>query len=562
MSGAPLRGGSSVSGTSVGESSAIGPARADGPAVDYLIVGAGTAGCVLANRLSADAKQQVLLLEAGGGDSHPYVRMPMGFIKALQRPELTWGLHSEPEPQLNGRRIALPRGKLLGGSSSINGLFHIRGHRAVFDEWARAGCIGWAYDEVLPYFIRSESSWRGQGPFHGAAGPLRIKSIDTELLLEAPLREAARLAGYGLSDDYDGEQQDGMARGEVNIDAQGRRHSSARAYLHPVRDRANLKVETRAQARRILFEGGRAIGVEFEQAGRLRQVRARREVILCGGAYHSPHLLLLSGVGPGADLRKLGIEVVADRPGVGGNLIEHPRMPLQFRTKQPITFINQLRFDRAVVSALRWALTGSGPFANQICSGTVLLRTDPEMVRPDFQLLCNPIRLDAGLWFPAVKRPAEHSLYVTVCQLQAKSRGRVSLRSADPGDAPKIELGLFTHQDDFANMRAGVRAARALYAQDPLRDLIAAETLPGGELISDQQLDDSIRALGGITHHPVGTCAMGVGPQAVVDAHLRVYGVLGLRVVDASVMPSIPGANTNAATVMIAEKAADLIRQA
>lgn len=526
---------------------------------DFVIVGAGTAGCVLANRLSADPANRVALIEAGGPDRHPYVRMPMGFLKALQNPALTWQFQSEPEPAMNGRRIPIPRGRIWGGSSSINGMFHIRGHRRDFDDWAAAGCTGWRYDEVLPYFRRSETSWRGEGPYHGGSGPLQVNRIDTRRLLAEPLREAAARAGHRVNDDYDGEHHDGIAPGEVAIDRRGRRHSSARAYLHPALQRPNLQPFSHAQVQRVVVEGGRAVGVEFVQAGRRRRLRATREVILSGGAYGSPQLLMLSGIGSGPELQALGLEVVKHLPGVGGNLIEHPRMPLQFRAAAPVTFLSQLRFDRAVMNVLRWALAGSGPFATQICSGTVLLKSQAQLDRPDIQLLCNPVRIDARLWFPGVAREQEHCFYITVCQLYARSRGRVSLRSPDPADAPRIALNLFTHPDDLVSMREGIRAARAIYRQLPQAGLIDRETLPGAELESDAQLDAAIAQLGGITHHPVGTCAMGIGPEAVVDPELRVHGIAGLRVVDASIMPSIVGGNTNAATLMIGEKAADLI---
>ena len=526
---------------------------------DFVIVGAGTAGCVLANRLSADPAHRVALIEAGGPDRHPFVRMPMGFLKALQNPALTWQFQSEPEPAMNGRRIPIPRGRIWGGSSSINGMFHIRGHRLDFDDWAAAGCSGWSYDEVLPYFRRSETSWRGEGPYHGGSGPLQVNRIDTRRLLAEPLREAAAHAGHRVNDDYDGEHHDGIAPGEVAIDRRGRRHSSARAYLHPALQRPNLQPYSHAQVQRVIVEGGRAVGVDFLQDGQRRRLRAAREVILCGGAYGSPQLLMLSGIGPSEHLQPLGIEVAKHLPGVGANLIEHPRMPLQFRARAPVTFLSQLRFDRAVLNVLRWAITGSGPFATQICSATVLLKSQPQLDRPDIQLLCNPVRIDARMWFPGVASEQEHCFYITVCQLYARSRGRVSLRSADPADAPRIALNLFTHPDDLVSMREGLRAARAIYRQLPQAALIDRETIPGADLESDVALDAAIAQLGGITHHPVGTCAMGTGPDAVVDPQLRVHGVAGLRVVDASIMPTIVGGNTNAATLMIGEKAADLI---
>jgi choline dehydrogenase len=396
-------------------------------------------------------------------------------------------------------------------------------------------------------------------PTTAATAPCRSTRIDTRRLLAEPLREAAARAGHRVNDDYDGEHHDGIARGEVAIDRRGRRHSSARAYLHPALQRPNLQAHSHAQVQRVVVEAGRAVGVEFIRGGQRRRLRATREVLLCGGAYGSPQLLMLSGIGPGEHLQSLGIEAVKHLPGVGANLIEHPRMPLQFRARGPVTFLSQLRFDRAVLNVLRWAITGSGPFATQICSGTVLLKSQPQLDRPDIQLLCNPVRIDARMWFPGVASEQEHCFYITVCQLYARSRGRVSLRSADPADAPRIALNLFTHPDDLVSMREGLRAARAIYRQLPQAALIDRETIPGADLESDVALDAAIAQLGGITHHPVGTCAMGTGPDAVVDPQLRVHGVAGLRVVDASIMPTIVGGNTNAATLMIGEKAADLI---
>lgn len=529
-------------------------------AFDYIVVGAGSAGCVVANRLTADGVHTVLLLEAGGPDNHPLVRMPMGFLQALRRPELTWGYQSEPEPELQGRHILVPRGKLLGGSSSINGMFHIRGHRRDFDDWRDRGCVGWGYADVLPYFRRSESNWRGDSAWHGGSGPVQVRRIDGRKLSTDALRRAAEAAGHPDLADYDGGGDNlGFAQGDVAIDACGRRSSTARAYLHPILDRTNLTVHTRAQARRVILEEGRATGIEYLQGGELRRARARREVVLCGGAYNSPQLLMLSGIGPGEELQRHGIPVVAPLQGVGANLIEHPRMAMQYHASRGVAFTRELRFDRAMVSVMRWALAGGGTFGNQVCSGTVLLKTDPSLDRPDVQLLCSPVRIDAHLWFPGIRQPKPHGFYITVCQLYPKSRGRVTLRSADPLAAPSIRFNLLSHPDDYETMRRAIRATRRLYATPPQADLVGEELLPGVRYQSDAELDQAIREQIAITHHPVGTCAMGTGDDAVVDPQLRVRGVQGLRVADASVMPTIVGGNTNAASIMIGEKASDLI---
>ncbi|MFZ3289004.1 MAG: GMC family oxidoreductase N-terminal domain-containing protein [Telluria sp.] len=528
--------------------------------VDYVVIGAGTAGCVIANRLSEDSDCSVLLLEAGGRDWHPLLRMPVAFVKAMQAPAFNWRYKSEPEPHLNGREIEVPRGRVLGGSSSINGMFHIRGHQRDFDEWHALGCEGWAYADVLPYFKRYEASWRGAGQFHGAEGPVSVRAIDTSKLVSEPLKQAAIEAGYRLTDDYDGQLQEGFGCGDVTIDAKGRRASTSRAYLHPVRSRPNLGVETRALTHKILIENGRAVGVEYSRSGQLFRVRAMREVVVSGGAYNSPQLLMLSGIGPADDVRRCGIEPIVDLPGVGRNLVEHARLPLTFLASSPVTFTRELRLDRAALSVLRWALLGKGPFATQICSGTFLLRTLPELERPDIQMLCNPVAMDARLWFPGAIPAKPHSFYVTLCLAHQKSRGHMTLRSASPSDAPRISFNLFSDPEDLATMRRGIRAARAIYRCGPQAALTGREILPGDAAVSDAALNAAIAQYAGITHHPIGTCKMGLDRDAVVDPQLRVRGVAGLRVADASVMPTIPGANTMAATIMIGEKASDLIR--
>ncbi|HTY94100.1 MAG TPA: GMC family oxidoreductase N-terminal domain-containing protein [Steroidobacteraceae bacterium] len=526
---------------------------------DYVIVGGGSAGCVLAARLSAATDRSVLLLEAGGPDDHWLLRMPLGFLRALLRPEFSWGYFSDPEPHLNGRRLWLPRGKVLGGSGSINGMFYMRGHSADFDGWRDAGCEGWGYRDVLPYFRRMETSWRGAGPYHGASGPLPVVPIDTARLLHEPLMQTAVAAGFGITEDLHAQVQEGFARGEVNVDARGRRASTSRAYLHPVLGRENLNVRMRALTTRVLFANGRANGVEFVQDGHVERIFADREVILCGGTYNSPQLLMLSGVGPAAHLREHGIEPVLDLPGVGGNLAEHPHVPVEFAVRQPVTFLNELRLDRIAASVMRWVLTGTGPLATQINSCNIVIRTRSDLPQPDVQLMCNPVRMDAKIWFPGVSARQEDRITAGVVILHGKSRGRVSLQSADPTAAPRIALNLFEHPDDLETAKRGIEAVRHIYGTRPQADLVAKEVSPGAALKTDAQLEAHIRATASVTQHPVGTCAMGIGADAVVTPQLRVHGLEGLRVVDASVMPAIVGANTNAAVIMIAEKAADII---
>lgn len=526
---------------------------------DYIVVGAGSAGCVLANRLTANPRNRVLLVEAGGKDDHYLLRMPLGFMRAMFRPEYVWPFLSEPEPHLNGRRIPIPRGRVLGGSSTINGMFFMRGHSLDFETWRQMGCEGWGFADVLPYFKKMETSWRGAGPYHGGSGPLHVAPVQTEHLLHQPLMDAAEASGYRTTPDLHGEQEEGFARGELTIDPKGNRASTSRAYLAPAMSRPNLTVITGALTRRVLIDKRRATGIEYERDGQVITATATREVILSGGSYNSPQLLMLSGIGPADDLRDQGITVVHDLPGVGRNLSEHPRVPLHFNLKQPVSFLNHLRFDRVARSVIQWKLFGTGKFATQVNSCNIIIRTRPELAQPDIQLWANPVRMDAKVWFPGIGERQEHRITADVILLHPHSRGWVKLASPDPRDKPAITLNIFSEAADFRTARDGIRVARRIYRTYPQGELTGDELTPGAHLDTDEELNDHVRRMAAVTQHPVGTCTMGHGAMSVVDPQLRVHGIDGLRVVDASIMPTVPGANTNGPTIMIAEKAADMI---
>ncbi|HXZ68685.1 MAG TPA: choline dehydrogenase [Alphaproteobacteria bacterium] len=526
---------------------------------DYVIVGAGAAGCVLANRLTEDADVKVLILEAGGPDNNMYMHMPLGWRQIWRGPMHNWNYTSEPEPYLGDRKIMAPRGKTLGGSTSINGMLYIRGNRSDYDQWRQLGNTGWSYADVLPYFKRGENNWRGETKYHGGSGPIGVSRIDVEGLFFDDVMQAAKNAGFLVTEDVNGEVQEGFGGVDFMM-KDGRRVSSARGYLRPAMSRPKLTVETDALVSRVLIENGRAIGVEYSRGGTVEVANADREVILSGGSYNSPQLLLLSGIGPPEEIRKHGLPVVHELPGVGRNLQEHPISFIQFATKEPVTYLKELRWDKVTLAGLQWMAFKSGPMSNQPLTALGFIKSRPDLERPDLQIFCNPVRLDAEVWMPYLKPAQPHALEGCPSLLHPESRGTVTLRSADPKDKAKILFNFLSTENDRAAMRAGIRAVRKLYATSPLSDLVKEEIKPGPSVVSDSDLDAYLRTSLDLDHHPVGTCAMGTGPNAVVDPELKVHGLAGLRVVDASVMPLVPGGNTNAPTVMVAEKASDMIR--
>ncbi len=523
---------------------------------DYIVIGSGSAGAVLAARLTEDPQVSVLLLEAGGMDRHPLQLMPLVFLTVGATPGFNWRYETEPEPGLHGRRLPIARGKTLGGSSSINALIYSRGNPRDYDAW---GIPGWSYADVLPYFKKLETHWRGAGPYHGGEGPIRVTPIDAPDMLFEPLQDAARSAGIPINEDPYGATQDGFARMETTIGG-GRRSSTARAYLYPARARPNLQVRTGALVRRILIERGRAVGVEYLQLAQVHQVRVAREVLLSAGSYNSPQILMLSGIGPAAELKALGIRRIHDLPGVGQNLCEHPNFLSVYALKERLGLTRHLRLDRATFGVARWFLRHDGPFALNGATANIFLRTLDALDRPDVQITPMPVHNKAQLWFPMLTARPSFCYSVRVGVLHPRSRGSVRLASTDPKAKPRIRFNMYTAKEDLDTMVRAVHACRELFRQRPLCEMLERELSPGRELSSDEDLAENIRRNSNHRSHPVGTCRMGSDEGSVVDAELKVRGIQGLRVVDASIMPEAITGNTNVPTIMIGEKAADLIR--
>jgi choline dehydrogenase-like flavoprotein len=525
---------------------------------DYVIVGGGSAGCVLANRLSEDGAARVLLVEAGGRDLHPFIHIPLGMGKMHERDMFNWGYATDPEPNLNGRRIEAMRGKVLGGSSSINVMAYTRGHRGDYDRWAQKGALGWSYADVLAYFKRCETWEGGENAWRGGSGPVGTEFAKTRDPIYDAWTEAAKAAGLPVTDDYNGRQQEGFGRGQYTI-RNGYRSSASNAYLRPARGRRNLTVATRAEASRVLMQGTRATGIEYRSGqGQTVAARADREVILCAGAFNTPPLLMRSGIGPASHLADMGIKTVIDLP-VGKNLQDHLAVMISFARRDGSTFRQEMRFDRMAVSMLRAYFFGSGP-------GTVVpgglhafIKTRPELAVPDIEFMFRGAPADTHLWFPLV-RPAYRDGYgIRPTLLHPDSRGQILLRSTNPSDPPRIVYNFFSAPDDLPRLREGFKRGRIVAYQQAMNAFRDSETSPGPQVKTDADIDAFIRRTVITAHHPCGTCAMGIGPQAVTDPQLRVRGAERLRVVDASVMPDLVSAHINACVLMIAEKAADMI---
>ncbi|MEM9902367.1 MAG: GMC family oxidoreductase N-terminal domain-containing protein [Pseudomonadota bacterium] len=528
-------------------------------AADYVIVGAGSAGCVLANRLSADPKVSIVLLEAGGRDWNPWIHIPVGYFKTMHNPSLDWCYRTEPDPGLNGRQLDWPRGKVLGGSSSLNGLLYVRGQPEDYDRWRQMGNPGWGWDDVLPLFKRSEKQERGADAFHGDEGTLRVSNMRLQRPICDAWVAAAQAAGYPFNPDYNGASQEGVGYFQLTAH-KGRRCSSAVAFLNPARSRPNLTILTRAQTQRILIEESRATGVVYrDKSGTKKTVRAQAEVILSSGAIGSPQILMCSGLGEGAQLQEHGIDTLRDLPGVGKNLQDHLQARIVFKCNEP-TLNDEVRslFNQARI-ALKYAMFRAGPMTMAASLATGFLRTGEHVQTPDIQFHIQPWSADS----PGEGVHPFSAFTTSVCQLRPESRGEIRLAAPDIRVYPKIHPNYLATETDCRTIIDGVKIARRIARTAPLAGKIAEEFRPTAalDMIDDAGTLDWARSNSVSIYHPTGTCKMGSGADAVVDARLRVHGIGGLRIADCSIMPEIVSGNTNAPAIMIGEKASDLIRE-
>ncbi len=522
---------------------------------DYVIVGAGSAGCVLANRLSADGKNSVLLLEAGPKDSNLWIHVPLGYGKLFKDNSVNWMYQTEPEPGLGGRQVFQPRGKVLGGSSSINGLLYVRGQHEDYDRWRQHGNAGWGYEDVLPYFKKAENQQRGADKYHGAGGPLPVSDWRHADPLSEAFVAAAAETGIPANPDFNGATQEGSGLFQTTT-RRGRRASTAFSYLRPAKGRGNLHVETSALAQRILFEGRRARAVEYRQGSSLRTARARNEILVSGGAYNSPQLLQLSGVGPAELLKQHGIGVVLDASGVGNDLQDHMQVRLVTRCAQRVTLNDIVNHPvRRLMAGVQYAALRKGPLTIAAGTSGAFFKTNPRLASPDIQIHFLPFSTDKM----GEKLHSFSGFSASVCQLRPESRGSLRIKSADPTVPPEIRINYLATETDRSAFIDGIKILRKILSAPALKPYTIEEVDPGAKVLSDEELLNYCRRTGSTVYHPTSTCRMGNDPLAVVDQRLRVRGIEGLRVVDASIMPDLMSGNTNAPTIMIAEKASDMI---
>ncbi len=525
---------------------------------DVVVVGAGSAGCVLSARLTENPNVTLCAIEAGGRDRNPWIHIPMGFGKLVPNPRVNWGYETEPEPGLGGRRIVWPRGKVLGGSGSINGLVFLRGAPSDYDEWQRLGAQGWGYRDVLPYFKRMEHSVEGANEWRGTGGPMTISNIKRPSTVAKAFVEACERLQYQRNPDFNGERIDGIGFAPLNVH-NGWRRSTAVGYLKPNLRRRNLELMTKTHVRRILFEGRRAVGVEVERNGLVQRIGARRELILSGGSINSPVLLLASGIGPAAELTAQGIGVKLDLAGVGKNLQDHYQSSFAFKTRSPDTLNEAVMSPaKSVKLALQWLLTGSGQLAVGATEATLFAKSSPSEPVPDIQY--QVLNFSSDSLANGLHRWPGFSFIFSVCR--PKSRGEITLRDSEGRMPPRIIANYLTDPDDVRIMVAAFRIARQIAATEPFRSLVSEQLRPGPDVQSDEQIADYIRKAGSTVYHPCGTCRMGEDDGAVIDSQLRVRGIEGLRVADASVMPAMPSPNIHPATIMVAEKGSDIIAAA
>jgi choline dehydrogenase-like flavoprotein len=524
---------------------------------DYVVVGAGSAGCVVAARLSEDGAR-VVLLEAGPPDRDIWIHVPAGVLRVLNNTKINWNFLSEGEPGTAGRQLQWPRGKVLGGTSSINGMLYVRGNPADYDGWAQMGCRGWSYDDVLPLFRKSENYvQKGDPDYRSQGGPLVVEDYRTILPLTHRFVEAAQQAGYAFTPDYNGRQQEGVAYSQMTRRGKWR-GSTAQTFLREARHRSNLRVVTDAIATRLIFEGRRCVGVAYRQRGADCEVRAAREVILSGGAVNSPHLLQISGIGPAEHLKSIGVPVVHDVPGVGANLNDHYVVRVSHRVRDAVT-INQLsRGARLMREAVKFATAGNGALTFGVTSAMVFCRSREGLSSPDLQLLFTPASYAQGVFRQLEREPG---MTVAVCPVRPESRGTIMAQSSDPLQYPAIRPNYLSAPSDLRVLISGIHQTRNIFAQPAMGPYTVRETVPGPDIAADEQFAEFARNAGTNVFHPVGTCKMGTDPMAVVDPRLRVIGITGLRVVDASIMPSVTTGNTNAPTIMIGEKGAEMIKE-